>query len=188
MRLLLAVGIGLAVLVSMDVFRSALSMRVSATSADDPALLGRLLLWRHAWLVLRENWLLGVGMQNFRYVKQLYGFPMPMALGRRYNAHNLYLEFLVDLGVFGFASFVWLELRTLLRLDGIWRSDKPASGLALALNAGLIAYAVHGLLDAVIWQHGAFMLLGVLFGLSMAVQRLARTGTGYDRCEGGIPA
>ena len=163
-------------LLSFDVFRVSLAARAQATGIHDPSLWGRLLLWMYAVKVVKANWLLGVGMENFGLVKHFYGYPLSMASSLAYNAHNLYLEVLADLGVFGFIGFVWAIGGSFLRLDALVRRDVRARAggyLAVGLAGGIIAYATHGLLDALTWHHGAFMLLGVLIGLASSVSRLA---------------
>jgi hypothetical protein len=45
--------------------------------------------------------------------------------------------------------------------------------VALALAAGIAAFTIHGFWDALTWQHGAFMLMGVLLGLGASMCRLA---------------
>jgi O-antigen ligase len=171
-----AVGLATAGVLSTDVLRSGLSVRVGATSLNDPSLWGRLLLWKYALDLFRSNWLLGVGWENFRYVKQLYGYPVPMSIGTMVDSNNLYLEFAVDLGVLGLASLLVLLVGSIIRLGRTARShacNGEDRALALGLAAGLLAFGTHGLLDCVIWQHGAFMLLALLLGLAIATCRLA---------------
>jgi O-antigen ligase len=131
------------------------------------------LLWVYALRILKDNWLLGVGMENFRIVKHTYGYPLPLSVGRVYNTHNLFLEFFVDLGVTGLLSLLYLLGRAFSQLDRrVRRTDVEGRVLAVGLNAGLLAFAVGGLLDCVTWQHGAFMLLGLLVGMLLSVERL----------------
>ena len=172
--LILPAAAVLGVLLSMDVLHGALVSRVEATSPDDPSLLGRLLLWRYALIVFKANWLFGVGMENFRYVKHFFGYPLSLASSVRYNSHNLLLEFLADLGVAGTACSFWLLGGTFLRVDRIARSSISTrrTWLAVGLNAGLIVFVVHGLFDCIIWQHGAFMILGLLIGMCLCLERL----------------
>ena len=171
--LLLLAGIAVLGLLSLDILRIGVFARVEQTGVQDPALWGRFLLWRYAWDIFKGNWLFGVGMENFQYVKHLYGFPWPRSFGMVFNTHNLFLEILVDLGVVGLASFLWLKVGTFLRLDRIARmSVSQGRGLAIGLNAGIIAYATSGLLDCVIWQDGVIVFLGVVLGLAMCLRRL----------------
>lgn len=159
-------------LLGVGPLREVLLSRASETSEGDPSFLGRLFLWSYAWKVFKANWLLGVGFDNFRYVKHFYGYPGQLWWIIRFHAHNIFLEMLVDLGVIGFIGFCWLYLRTLFRLDRIVRARTPDRwALALGLGAALVAYAAHGLFDYVAFQYGALALLGVLLGLGIGVSR-----------------
>jgi O-antigen ligase len=172
--MVLSAAVGLTVLLGMDSFSQAVFERVGQTGVKDPSLLGRLLLWKYALTVTRASPLLGVGMENYRFVKHMFGYPFPKAQSLRYNTHNLYLEFLADLGAVGLLLLVWLACGTIRGLEQVWRgSDAAARPVAIALAAGLIAYLTHGMWDALTWQPGCFVFLGVLFGLGMSVRRLA---------------
>jgi O-antigen ligase len=175
--LILPAAVVLGVLLTSSVLQGALVSRVEATSSDDPSLLGRLLLWKYALVVFKANWALGVGMENFRYVKHFFGYPFSLASSVRYNSHNLFLEFLADLGVVGTGCFLWLVGGAFVRVDRIVRRSASSehAWLAVGLNAGLIAFLAHGLVDSVTWQSGAFMLLGFLIGMCLCIQRVARS-------------
>ena len=173
--LLFGAGSGLA-LITSDFLRSVLSSRAAATSASDASMYGRFVLWHFAWRVSKANLLFGVGMDNFRYVKHFYGYPLPWAVSKPFNAHNLYLEVLADLGIVGLAAFLWLFGSSLV---SSWRSVRStaARDLGLGLSAGFIACAVHGLVESAMFNPGIFALLGVLFGLSMSLNRLTSVPT-----------
>ena len=110
-------------------------------------------------------------MENFRYVKHLYGYPLPFALSRPFNAHNLYLEVLADLGVIGFVAFFFLFSKAAVCS---WRATNSAaaSDLGLALTAGFIACAGHGLVESVMFNPGIFAMLGLFIGLALSLSRL----------------
>jgi O-antigen ligase len=169
---LLLSGAGAALSLTMsDLLRSMLASRAAATSTYDPSLFGRFVLWYFAWRVSKANPLFGVGMDNFRYVKHFYGYPVPWALARPFNAHNLYLEVLADLGVVGFVAFFFLLGKATV---SSWRAARhgAARDLGLGLSAGLIACAVHGLVESVMFNPGIFALLGVLIGLALSLNGL----------------
>jgi O-antigen ligase len=172
--LILPAAAVLSVLLSLDVLHGALQSRVEATSSGDPSLLGRFLLWRYALVVFKSNWLFGVGLENFRFVKQFYGWPEPLWYAVRFNSHNLFLELLADLGVAGSACFWWLFGGAFARVDRIARrsASPERRWLAVGLSAGLVAFVGHGLFDCIIWQHGAFMVLGLLIGMCLCLERL----------------
>ena len=166
-----AIAASIAIILS-DVLRALFVSRAAATTAYDPSLLGRFFLWDFAWRIGKANWLFGVGMENFRYVKQLFGFPMSLKAGLDFNAHNIYLEMFVDLGVVGLATFLWILASSFIRSSNAVKSD-DASDLGLGLSAGIVAYAAHGFVDSIFFQQGVFALLGLLVGLSMSLNRLS---------------
>jgi O-antigen ligase len=168
MFLVAVAGLGLTM---SDLLRSMLVSRAADTSATDPSMFGRFVLWYFAWRISKANLLLGVGMDNFRYVKHFYGYPVPWALARAFNAHNLYLEVLADLGVVGFVTFFFLSGKAVV---SSWRAMRhgTARDLGLGLSAGFIACAVHGLVESVMFNPGIFALLGVLVGLALSLNRL----------------
>lgn len=173
--LLVLAGIVLVLLLTIDVLHTAIFSRVAVTSLQDPSLGGRWLLWAYALKVLKNNWLFGVGIMNYRFVKHLYGFPWPMALASQHHAHNLFLELFVDLGLLGIVAFLWLKISVFLRVERTLKyfpGHSQIRNLGVGLNAALLGYAVHSLWDCLIWQHGAFILLGILLGLGICFNRL----------------
>ena len=171
--MMVLIALAVVALLSVNLLRVSVLSRLEATSAQDPSLWGRILLWKYALDIFRTNWLLGVGWENFRYVKHLFGYPLHSSFGTGFDTNSLYFEFLVDLGLVGFGAFVWLLFGTLARLvRSSSRTDVQNGDVPTALAAGIVAFGVHGMLDCVIWQHGAFMLLGLLLGLAIATRRL----------------
>lgn len=178
---------GGAVLLLSDVLRRLLFLRVEATSANDPSLHGRLLLWRIAWNAIRDNWFFGVGWHNFQIVKGKYGFPKSVPHWENYSAHNIYIEVLADLGIVGLVCFLWLLFGTLVRTDRLVRTrNEEGWSVALALSGAILAYSVHGLMD---FLTTGLLLYGIWFGLAMAIRRLmAADGVSLDPVKGGRPA
>ena len=69
---------------------------------------GRLWLWQVAARMFAESPLLGVGPDNFRWLHAAHA-GVEQA-DTRVHANNLYVEWLVDTGIVGFAAFAWLTL------------------------------------------------------------------------------
>ena len=108
---------------------------------------GRLTLWRVAWRMVRAHPVLGVGPDNFRLVYGAYAGVAWWDVG--IHANNFYIEWLADTGVVGFVVLV-LMLTALGRY--VWRGLVAATtderGLLLTGSAALVAWCVHGVLDA----------------------------------------
>ncbi|MDW8325563.1 MAG: O-antigen ligase family protein [Anaerolineales bacterium] len=135
----------------------------------------RLNLWLSAWRMFLDHPWLGVGPDNFLYAyRGFYILPQAWQEPNLSHPHNLALDFLSRLGLFGFVAGVWL-------LVNFWRvalsPHHPVTPLAsphhTALRIGLMALVAdmlaHGLVD-----HSFFLVdLAFAFMLALAlVQRL----------------
>lgn len=133
--------------------------------------------WRAALLLWERKPWLGWGSDRFRLIHREYvAFE---AYDPRARAHSVWLETAVDLGLLGVAALALL-VWTLLRAGRLafrrgWTSDR---GTALAIAAGLAAFAVHSGVDyflaytqfaVVFWP-----LVGLLLGLTLAAPSAAQ--------------
>lgn len=134
---------------------------------------GRLQLWRTALRMALARPLLGVGPDNFRLV---YGDYAGVAVwDSTVHANNLYLEWLADTGLVGFAIFFWLNAAL---LAGVYRSlsrnnpSRPAATYdmtwQLALLAALTAWYVHGMLDSFYEFTPSFVAFWIIAGLALS--------------------
>lgn len=71
---------------------------------------GRILLWRETWQLFLDNPVIGVGFRAHEYI---------IKVGT--SAHNGYLAMLAEIGLFGFASVVYLIVTG---LGSLWRETK----------------------------------------------------------------
>ena len=175
-RGLMIVGVCVAGLVlSSDLLRLSVVARAEQTSLEDPSFLGRLFLWRVAASAFSRNWLLGMGVEAFRFHKYDYGFPKVMDPLTWHGSHNLFLEQFLSLGVIGGAAFICIAVKTFLGTDRVARSRSgPERGLAVGLCAAIIAYGAHCMIDSPGWHAPTLMLWGILLGSAYAVWRQYR--------------
>lgn len=163
-------GMGGLLIIISDFFRNMVLSRLASTSLTDPSLSGRLVLWMYAWLAVKNNWLFGVGWENFRFIKFSYGYPKFGDPRSTLSTHNLYIETMVDLGFLGLALFLFLLIGTIIRTNRLVKNpQQEEDGLALGIAAALIAYASHSVFDSL---SSTFMVFGMWLGLAMALRRL----------------
>jgi hypothetical protein len=123
----------------------------------------RLSIWQTAVQIVDRFPLTGVGPFNFSRLYALLRAPDgdPTA----FHAHSLYLTFLVEFGIVGMASIVWIFWRFASELRRRIAAATPAAAfLALGVTAGLVGVAVQGLIDT---------MSVVIFGLWMPTMALA---------------
>jgi O-antigen ligase len=102
--------------------------------------------WSVAVEMLRDEPLLGVGPDNFRWRFADYSGVDADNLG--IHAHDQYLETLADTGVLGFLSFAWLLAALIVRsIQCLRQSPREDRPWRAALLAGLSAWLVHAVVD-----------------------------------------
>jgi hypothetical protein len=101
--------------------------------------------WKESWWAFGDRPLGGTGAGSFELAHRLErrDFSPP---GK--EPHNIPLQFLSETGLIGFALFAGVVLAVALGVrDGLRRVAEPDRVAGLALSAGLVAYALHGLVD-----------------------------------------
>jgi hypothetical protein len=137
-------------------------MVVPRDDGESPWVVGRLSLWTAALGLSRQRPWLGVGPDNFRH---LYGAELGLeSWDERVQANNLYLELLADLGPLGLAAFVWLSVPPLWTRHVDW---------LLGSRLGVLAFLVHGLLDAFLAFTPTALLFAILVGILRSRRSLA---------------
>ena len=110
----------------------------------------RSVLYRQSLLLLKDNWLLGIGPDNFTYVvpqyflKYWYIFRAMVAD----KAHNQILDYWISFGLGGIISyltFLFFFFRTLFKVKGkmILSDKRLIEGLLLSIVAYLVAVQFH---------------------------------------------
>jgi len=146
----------------------------------DASAMSRVHAWTVASRISADRPLLGVGAGTFRVAWPLYA---PPEARRAYEAHNVFLEILAELGWIGlflFLAFVGQGM------GGAFRASKdPEVGwLARALSASAAGYLVCSLSAGFIGGSAHFY---TLFGLAAAAHRLARPVAGSPDGGGSPP-
>ena len=137
----------------------------------DSGAVSRVAIWDAAWRMGRDDWLFGVGPDNFLTHYRAYMQPEAWREPNISHPHNLVLDAWVSLGVVGLAALIgvlvlfWRDWGR-IRRDGVGGSDPLAFGLAGAMTAALI----HGLVD-----HAYFLpeLAATFWTLAAAIAALA---------------
>lgn len=167
------IGIFITILLSFELLKNILTVRLIQTSGSDISLLQRFLLWQAAVRVIKENFLFGVGMNNFRLIKFHFGIPQWMDLSKVHHAHNIYLDILANLGILGFLGFFGLIRKTIVKLNTVKREfDGELVQLSMALKSALLTFLIHGIIDCGLFRNVTFFSIMVLIGLSWATIKI----------------
>ena len=129
---------------------------------------GRSELWSLALGMFRENPLLGVGPDNFRW---LYGRDAGRSTwDTRLYSNSLYLEILATTGLLGAAAFAGLLLRALRGLQlSVAKALNPTE--ALTVLAAVVGFLVHGVFDYLLEFTPIYLAFWIMLGIASALIR-----------------
>lgn len=130
----------------------------------------RLQVWQTALLMIKENYLTGIGLGLFEqryleFAKRLFNPPIEL---RMLHSHNIILQFLVNTGLFGVLGFAWILLNfTYQGLRGLAAKRDP---LRIAVISAMVALLTHGMLDLAYWKNdlSALFWVVVAFGIILS--------------------
>jgi putative inorganic carbon (HCO3(-)) transporter len=147
---------------------------------------GRRELWGIAIAMLQDFPLTGIGLGQFNLVAQALYVPFVVAPGEFLpHAHNLYLEYALELGIPGAVAFACLIVVCLAQSTRAVRStDAMLRWTGLGVSLSLLAYLVYGLTDAIAPGARGGVVLWVLLGYAAAVGNVARSLVGPDGPDG----
>jgi hypothetical protein len=133
-------------------------------TAAHPQASGRAALWRAALVRFAERPWLGGGPDTFRLRKKATLAATTLAASAddpREHANNLALEVLADLGLLGFLALLALALATLRASRAAMLRD---DGVAVVASAAISVFALHGLVDCVLFANGPMIPVALAFG------------------------
>jgi O-antigen ligase len=139
----------------------------------------RIQLWRSVISMIADHPWLGVGLDNFLYAyRGKYILPEAWQEPNLAHAHNIILDSLARLGVFGFATTLWMlnafflsAYTTLNRL-----TDPDLRALTIGLIASMINCLAHGMVDTGYW----FVDLAFVFMMTSGITKKLESGDWYN--------
>ncbi len=126
--------------------RTDLSAQARSGAGKETFFQSRGWIWRDTAEMIRENWLVGIGLGAYETAYFLYGKRDGSLIVSQ--AHNDYLQIVADCGIVGGALVIWfiaVFFRDLMRALG--HRNEMMAGLALGCGAGAVAMLVHSLFD-----------------------------------------
>lgn len=137
----------------------------------------RMKLWRIAAGIIGEHMWTGIGIGNYYDVFTEYIFRHPeLSVGWViYGAHNSYLTFWAETGIFGILSFVAIILISIkysLYLSRAKAKDKYLSWINSAIVAGVIGFAINSLTSNSFHHPQGAVFFWLLLGLQVAIDGL----------------
>ena len=128
----------------------------------------RLQVWQTALLMIKQHWLTGIGLGLFEkryleFAEQIFHPPIELIM---LHAHNILLQFWINLGVIGVSGFIWLLV---IWFRQVWCQVREYNIIAITVAAAMVALLVHGMLDVAYWKNDLSALFWIIFALGVTV-------------------
>ncbi len=128
----------------------------------------RMNVWIGVFDMVRENWLIGIGIGNTAF-RKMYGLYMVSGF-EALGAYNIFLEVLAEMGVVGLLIFVWLIVAfTARNLDTFKRGQGAQRWWAAAILAAFAGTFVMGMVDTVFYRPAVQLQFWLLLAMTIAV-------------------
>lgn len=150
---------------------------ITPDTTDTASNLGRLGLLQIAFEVLQRNsFLFGVGMDNFKKIKEAFGFPRWFDQTMMMSSHNAHLEFWLGWGLPGLLGWLALLLGAIWQGVSVYRRER--SPIALGVALGLAAFLFHGLVESLVAAPPFLVVLCLLIGMAYGMGGRVATSEG----------
>jgi len=147
---------------------------------SDNSIQGRASQYLTAWVIFKENPLLGIGLNNFAYRYPEFSKEIGLApsAGNR-SLHSLYLEVLTETGILGLSVFLfilWLSFRSMLsaRRKFLESAQLEYAHLVTGSAIGFVGYLIAALFIHAAFPRYFYLLLGIIFSLPAIVEQLRK--------------
>jgi len=137
----------------------------------------RLRVWESAVNIIRDNPLLGLGLDQFLYAYRGH-YIRPDAIWDRdlSHPHNFLLDFWTRLGLFGVLLFAYIQFYfwvTLLKLlKTLKQVDKHLYAISVGIAGSMINLLAHGLIDNSVFVLDLVFIFVLLLGMSVQLSNI----------------
>lgn len=129
----------------------------------------RFSLWAGVMDMIRDFGITGIGLGPESFAIVYPNYSLSGAIDGAYHTQSLYFELIVELGVLGFVSFIWMAVRN---IKNILVAQKNAAGTAgfvlIACAAAFIGIAFSCIVEYIWFYPQVLFAYFILFGISLA--------------------
>lgn len=151
------------------------TQRLSTVGSDGGSKDPRIDIWQSTPEIIRDNFWVGLGSDQFEEATTRYGIILPASQGgtRVNHPHNIVLTIAVELGVLGLIAIGWLAVAL---VGVLFRACRRAQGadaaLAFAVAAAFLAVALQGVVDYTLRSNVLAATVFMLAGAAVVLSRI----------------
>ncbi len=175
------VSVGAAALFSEPLLAERL---ISAFTAADTSSEMRLALWESTVAMIFDHPVMGIGWGAYWMVYPQYDFYINDPAVKIVHAHNMYLHFAAEIGVFGAVAYFWTFFGTLRMALQKRTGTDFLKTFRIGAGLALLSVALGGLTDDVVFNIPTSILLWMLLALTAASVSIEAETDGTIGLEG----
>ena len=136
----------------------------------------RLALWKGVSYMIRDYGVTGIGLGPASFNSLYPDYAQLGAVDGAYHTQTLYLELILEVGVLGLVSFIWMALRNIKNIVVARRGAGPVlKPVLIACAAALIGIAFSCCVEYIWFYPRNMFAYFILFGISIAAVNMANT-------------
>lgn len=130
------------------------------------SLASRVMIWKSAVLIIKDNPLTGIGPGNFqeKYLEYQKYFP-PYLEWAVPEPHNVFLSFWLGTGILGFIGFLLLLIKFFG--DNIKKAAYHNREAALICFSIILYFLLHGLVDTTYWKNDSAIVFWIVISINV---------------------
>ncbi len=140
-------------------------------NVEDTSNMYRTWIWEGTINMIKDFWVTGVGYGYWAFRNTFYEYGIKGS--KAWHSHNMYLEIMAEMGIFGALTFVWVILSMFIHsIKLILKTeDKYLSYISTGLLAGFLSVLVHGIAEHILympksvimfWMFAAFLSSAII--------------------------
>ncbi len=123
----------------------------------------RLAIWTSTMNMIFNNLFFGVGWGFYWFYYPRYDYLLRSASLQVFHAHNTYLHYAAEIGIFGALAYVFLIILHCSQVF-FYREDLKEKILYLSVSCGIFSFSILNLTDHLLFNGKLSMLFWVLLG------------------------
>ncbi len=151
--------------------------------SERSSLSSRIMIWKSSALMLKNNFIFGIGPGNFqnKYLEYQKYFP-PYLEWAVPEPHNIYLAFWLQSGIIGFTGFIILIFSWLKKITKEILNNQKNSHI-LAVSLGIMTYIlIHGIFDTTYWKNDLSLVFWIIFSMALLIQDRVKLAERIPNC------
>ncbi len=159
---------------------------ISIGNTNDTSTAYRVSIWQASINMIKDFWIGGIGIGSDAYTTIYPSYALP---GARFalHSHNLYLQYLVETGIFGIISLLAVLLgflKTTFKTTVLKRiKSSDIAKITVALGTGFVGFMFQGLTDYVWYNYKILMIFWIVLALGVTGAKILNEDKEETLCD-----